>query len=136
MQKFKELFKRESNFNGIDIGTTEAFQGQERKVIILSTVRSSSRYLQNDQQFRLGFVSNPKRMNVAISRARSLLIIVGNARLLYSNDPYWKKFLEHCFNNNLFEGPFWEDTHENLDEAATQDDTGAENFEVVWKNDV
>ena len=57
-------------------------QGQERRVIIISTVRSSPEYVQMDNQYKLGFLRNPKRFNVAITRAKALLIIVGNPHIL------------------------------------------------------
>jgi uncharacterized protein YcsI (UPF0317 family) len=43
-------------------------------------------------------------MNVAITRAKELLVIVGNANLLKS-DPYWKSFLQFCLRNKLYAGP-------------------------------
>ena len=45
----------------IDVGSTEQFQGQERKVIIISTVRSQVEHLKEDFTFNLGFLRNPKR---------------------------------------------------------------------------
>ena len=66
----------------VKVGTTEEFQGQERLAIILTTVRSSPNYLNTDDQFSLGFLANPKRFNVAITRAKALLIVVGNPTVL------------------------------------------------------
>jgi hypothetical protein len=46
---------------GLLVGSTEQFQGLERRVIIISAVRSDPSFLQNDLQFNIGFLSNPKR---------------------------------------------------------------------------
>ena len=67
----------------VTVGTTEEFQGQERRIIILSTVRSSPDYIQLDQVAKIGFLKDRKRFNVAITRSQALLIIIGNPNILY-----------------------------------------------------
>ena len=74
------------------VGTVEEYQGQERDVIIISTVRSTPALVSSDMRFHLGFMAQPKRINVAISRAKKLLIIIGNGRLLCM-DPTWREVL-------------------------------------------
>ena len=61
--------------NSIQVSTVDAFQGSEKDLIILTTVRTKS----------IGFSADPKRLNVAISRAKGQLIIVGNRDLLETN---------------------------------------------------
>ena len=110
MQKIKstlhynttQLKKRDRR--NIRVGTAELFQGMERPIIIISTVRSHRRYLLHDHQYLLGFVSSPQRMNVAISRAQSLLVIIGNASLL-SVDPLWKQLLQSIDSQGGYQGP-------------------------------
>ncbi|XP_067913603.1 putative helicase MOV-10 isoform X2 [Heterodontus francisci] len=87
----------------LKVGSVEEFQGQERKVIIISTVRSSSNYLQMDDDFNLGFLKNPKRFNVALTRAKALLIVVGNPIIL-SKDPNWNRFLSYCVSHQGYAG--------------------------------
>jgi superfamily I DNA and/or RNA helicase len=55
----------------IEVNTVDAYQGRERDLIIYSVVRSN-------QEFKIGFLRDDRRLNVALSRARELLIIVGN----------------------------------------------------------
>ncbi|KAG4074469.1 hypothetical protein HA402_015758 [Bradysia odoriphaga] len=89
----KELIRNDAS--DVKVGTVEEFQGQERKVILLSTVRTVERHLANDLRHSLGFIRHPNRMNVAISRARSLLVVFGSPKLL-SVDDNWKKLIKHC----------------------------------------
>uniref|UniRef100_A0A4W3IPT2 RNA helicase n=1 Tax=Callorhinchus milii TaxID=7868 RepID=A0A4W3IPT2_CALMI len=100
----------------LKVGSVEEFQGQERKVILISTVRSSSEYLHVDQEFCLGFLKNPKRFNVALTRAKSLLIVVGNPRIL-NKDSNWNKFLSFCVNKCGYTGADYADDEAEDDEA-------------------
>ncbi|KAF7695436.1 hypothetical protein HF521_007159 [Silurus meridionalis] len=83
------------DINLLKVGSVEEFQGQERRVIIVSTVRSSGEYLESDFFFNIGFLKNEKRFNVAVTRAKSLLIVVGNPVIL-STDATWCKFIDYC----------------------------------------
>lgn len=56
--------------NNISIGTVEEYQGQERLIILLSAVRTCTENAKLDIKRRLGFICCPKRLNVAVSRAR------------------------------------------------------------------
>ncbi|KOX70201.1 putative RNA helicase armi [Melipona quadrifasciata] len=85
------------------ISSVEGFQGQERNVIIISTVRSSSNFINEDIKHSLGFVACPRRLNVAITRGRALVIILGNPILLVQ-DPYWRSVLIYCINQDSYTG--------------------------------
>jgi helicase MOV-10 len=87
----------------VKVGSVEEFQGQERKVIIISTVRSSKEFVGYDLRHTLGFVANPRRFNVAITRAKALLIVVGDPNVL-GLDPLWRSFLNYVSINNGWRG--------------------------------
>ena len=76
----------------IELNTVDAFQGREKDIIIISTVRS------NDQG-SIGFLSDKRRMNVALTRAKYGLFVVGNASTLRSNK-HWGKFIRHVEGEN------------------------------------
>ncbi|KAJ4480980.1 P-loop containing nucleoside triphosphate hydrolase protein [Lentinula aciculospora] len=88
----------------VDVGTVEDYQGREKRVVIISCVRSSARFLVEDGQKGIGLLFEKKRMNVAITRAKELLVIIGNGNLL-KRDPYWKGFLQFASRNTLYVGP-------------------------------
>ncbi|XP_024148851.1 putative helicase mov-10-B.2 [Oryzias melastigma] len=94
LEKVAKNFKSQ-NMNALKVGSVEEFQGQERRVILVSTVRSSSEYMEFDKKFSLGFVKNEKRFNVAVTRAQALLIVVGNPVVL-KTDHTWARFLQYC----------------------------------------
>ena len=104
----------------IKVGSVEIFQGQERRVIIISTVRAENDYLEHDKRFNLGFVSNKKRFNVAITRAAALLIVIGSPRVLASDKDHWRPLLKMCKENKSWVGEDW-DPEENVDKEDDDD---------------
>ncbi|KAJ4786836.1 P-loop containing nucleoside triphosphate hydrolases superfamily protein [Rhynchospora pubera] len=99
LKKALELLEMED----VKVGSVEQFQGQEREIIIISTVRSTVKHNEIDRVYQLGFLSNHRRFNVAITRARSLLVIVGNPHII-SKDRHWDKLLRYCSENGSYQG--------------------------------
>ena len=71
----------------ISINTVDGFQGQERDVSVISMVRAN-------EQGNIGFLSDLRRMNVAITRARMKLILVGNRETL-CHSAFYRKLYEY-----------------------------------------
>ena len=71
----------------ITVNTVDGFQGQERDVIFISLVRAN-------EDGQIGFLNDLRRMNVAITRARMKLIILGDASTL-TRHPFYKKLYEY-----------------------------------------
>lgn len=98
------LALRAINQGGVDVGNVEALQGAENRVVIISTVRSlSHKDLVADRAKHRGLMFEPRRFNVALTRAKEVLIVVGNAEML-SLDPNWRTFLNFCTRNGGFSG--------------------------------
>ncbi|XP_054473304.1 putative helicase mov-10-B.1 [Anoplopoma fimbria] len=106
--KSVSALRRWNDLKELKVGSVEEFQGQERKIIMVSTVRSSVNYVRMDKDFNIGFLSNEKRFNVALTRARSLLIVVGNPVIL-NKDPTWEKFISYCVKEKGYTGFDFED---------------------------
>lgn len=73
----------------IEVSTIDGIQGREKSIIFLSTVRSGTHR-------GIGFVDDSRRLNVAITRAKHALVIVGNATALSDNSATWASLIWHC----------------------------------------
>ncbi|KAL8825446.1 MAG: hypothetical protein Q9191_004414 [Dirinaria sp. TL-2023a] len=85
----------------LNIGPMEAFQGLESRVVIICTTRTRTRFLREDASRGIGIVDEPKKFNVALTRAKEGLIVLGNPWVL-SQDPHWLAFLKFCWRNELW----------------------------------
>ena len=77
----------------IEVKSVDGFQGREKEIIILSLVRAN----ENEE---IGFLNDLRRLNVAITRPKRKLIIVGDAKTLSSNDTY-KRLIEYIDKNGI-----------------------------------
>jgi len=93
---------RERGYGAINVGQVEDFQGQETKVVIISTVLSARH--PNEVSEQLGFLGHPKRFNVAITRAQALTVIVGNPYALWEDVGGWRQLLEFCADHGAVRG--------------------------------
>ncbi len=83
-----------SKLHSLSIKTIDGFQGEERDIIYISLVRSNERQ-------EIGFLSDLRRMNVAITRAKKKLVVVGDSATVGSN-PFYKTFLEYCETHGMY----------------------------------
>lgn len=83
--KMQHYFRKLKRY--ITVGTVDGFQGQERDVIVISLVRDNA-------EGNIGFLRDLRRMNVAITRARMKLIIIGNVKTL-SRHRFYRELAEH-----------------------------------------
>ena len=71
-----------------EVGSVDGFQGREKEAVIVSLVRS------NDAG-EVGFLADVRRMNVALTRARAKLVVVGDGATV-SRHPFYERFLRHA----------------------------------------
>jgi superfamily I DNA and/or RNA helicase len=81
------LLREKLSVEGLEIDTVDGFQGREKEAIVISMVRS------NDIG-EIGFLSDLRRMNVAMTRARRKLIVIGDSATL-SADPFYARLIEY-----------------------------------------
>ena len=104
VRRMKELLA-EGNFEAIKdleelltVDSIDAFQGQERDVIVISLVRSNA-------EGEIGFLADVRRMNVALTRAKRKLIVIGDSSTLSSN-PFYQDFLDYVEGNNIYKSVY------------------------------
>ena len=140
VMKFREMKRRDKFFwdrklNDIEINTVDSFQGQERDIVIFSTVRAnfkdesmaledgeipgseqSPKQTDTDSNEKtnnigIGFLNDFRRMNVGLSRAKVGCFIVGHYETLKNNN-YWMKLMNFCKDKNSF---FQVENHKEFD---------------------
>lgn len=74
--------------SGIMIASIDAFQGREKDFMIMSCVRSNTKGV-------IGFLRDERRLNVALTRAKYALIMIGDVQCLKNGDKLWSDYLEY-----------------------------------------
>ncbi|HEX2880277.1 MAG TPA: C-terminal helicase domain-containing protein, partial [Polyangiaceae bacterium] len=85
VKRLKQLLAKELA-QGLEVGTVDGFQGREKEAIVVDLVRS------NDSG-QIGFLADVRRTNVAITRARSFLLVIGDSATLAGHD-YYRRLIE------------------------------------------
>lgn len=106
LEKLKDLYGENAHeiLEGLEVESVDGFQGREKDLIILSCVRSNGRN-------EIGFMRDERRMNVALTRARRGLIVVGNAKCLAQSDKLWQNFIAFMRNSARIVGKDHIDTY-------------------------
>ncbi|KAJ4972464.1 hypothetical protein NE237_005638 [Protea cynaroides] len=105
-EKLEGIYWEQSNFE-VKVNSIDGFQGGEEDIIIISTVRSNS-------GGAIGFLSNPQRANVALTRAKHCLWILGNAKTLINSGSIWSELVHDAENRECF---FYADDDKDLAKA-------------------
>ncbi len=109
------LLRSRLNLAGLEIDTVDGFQGREKELVILSLVRSN-------EQREIGFLADTRRTNVALTRARRGLIVIGDSATLGSH-PFYASMLEYFESIGSYESvwsePAWTSAGEEALDTAS-----------------
>jgi superfamily I DNA and/or RNA helicase len=83
----------------ISINTVDSFQGQERDIIYISLVRSN-------ETGQIGFLSDERRMNVAMTRAKMKLVIVGDSATIASKNKFYNELIDYVNSIDAYKSAF------------------------------
>jgi superfamily I DNA and/or RNA helicase len=96
---FAEIFRDDEMLQSkVAINTVDSFQGQERDVIYISLVRS------NEKGY-IGFLSDTRRMNVAMTRARKKLVVFGDSATIGRHE-FYERFLDYVHEIGAYRSAF------------------------------
>jgi superfamily I DNA and/or RNA helicase len=73
---------------GLEVDTVDGFQGREKEAVVVSLTRAN-------QAGEVGFLADVRRMNVALTRARKKLVVVGDGATV-ARHPFYERFLQHA----------------------------------------
>jgi len=90
----KALFRDRPCDLDVEVGTVDGFQGREKDIVIMTAVRGN-------ECGSIGFVADPRRLNVALTRAKKALFVVGHADTLRRN-PQWSSLIAHIEKEDSF----------------------------------
>lgn len=90
------LLRERLDDEAVEIGSIDSFQGREKEAIIISLVRSN-------QDNAIGFLKDTRRMNVALTRARRKLIVIGDSTTI-SSHPFYGGLLDHFDKIDAYRG--------------------------------
>ncbi|KAF8538528.1 P-loop containing nucleoside triphosphate hydrolase protein [Trichophaea hybrida] len=108
MSPFREQVKRLRKAmstppcKGVNIGPIEAYQGSEFRFVIICTTRARERFLKNDAEKGAGLIFEHRRANVALTRAKEGLVVIGNPWIL-EKDPLWTEWMSFAWRHDAVE---------------------------------
>ncbi len=79
---------RDDSDTGVEVDSVDGFQGREKEAVIISLVRSN-------REGEIGFLADTRRMNVALTRARRKLLVIGDSATI-GGHPFYQRWLEYC----------------------------------------
>ncbi|KAF3006657.1 hypothetical protein E8E13_008270 [Curvularia kusanoi] len=94
----------------VNVGPVEAFQGLEKRVVVICTTRTRQRFVDEDVKRAVGLVHQRRRMNVALTRAKEALFVIGCPNILGADDA-WRTWMTFCERNGLVDDQYsvWKD---------------------------
>ncbi|CAK9228694.1 unnamed protein product [Sphagnum troendelagicum] len=95
VESLKTGLKMLNSSTKIEVNTVDGFQGNEKDVILFSAVRSNT-------EGQIGFLDDFRRLNVAITRGRKCVWVVGNSRTLSKGGGVWKQLIQHARHRGCF----------------------------------
>ncbi|KAJ8611852.1 hypothetical protein CTAYLR_005795 [Chrysophaeum taylorii] len=94
---------RRNMLSRVNVGGVQVLQGQEKKAVFVSTVRARRQWQAYDRRHKLGFLFDDKKLNTALTRAVSLLVLVGDPYVLLE-ERHWRDCLEYADALGCYEG--------------------------------